>query len=124
MGNVEVSLDEAAYEAELEEQRRSGAEPPAEHHVGGDLEREEHGAQGGHGAPVRDSGHAHGLEQGGGVPKFTVDLGSGTVEPTTSVAVHGHHQALDPVPQVAEVHAQPDDGRYLVFVVAQPERRE
>lgn len=67
-GYVEVGFDEAADEAELEQQRRSGAEPAAEHHVGRHLERDEHAAQRAHGAPVRDVGHANRLEEGGRVP--------------------------------------------------------
>lgn len=121
---VEVGLDEAPDETELEQQRRFGAEPPPEHHVRRHLERDEHAAQGAHGSPVRDLGHAHRLEQGRRVPEFTVILGGGALEPGPAVAIHGHDERLDAVPQVAEVHAQPDDARDFVLFVAQPERRQ
>lgn len=120
--NVEVGLDEAADEAELEQQRRFGAEPPSQHHVRRDLEQEEHGAQGAQGSPVRDVRHADRPEQGLRVAQVTVVLGDRALEPTAAVPVHGHDQRLDAVPQITEVHAQSDQGRYLVLFVAQPER--
>lgn len=122
--NVKVGLDEAADETELEQQRRFGAEPPPEHHVGRHLEREEHAAQGAHRSPVRHVGHADRLEQGRRVSEVAVVCGLGTLEPAAAVAVHGHDQRLNAVPQVTEVHSQLDDGGYLVLLVAQPERRQ
>lgn len=62
--NIEIRFDEAADEAELQQQRRFGAQPSPEHHVRRHLERDEHAAQGAQRAPVRDRGHAHRLEQG------------------------------------------------------------
>lgn len=122
--NIEVGLDEAADETELEQERRFGAEPPPEHHVRSQLEHEEHAAQGTHGSPVRHFGHADRLEQGRRVPEIAVVLALRTLQPAAAVAVYGHDQRLDAVPQVTEVHAQPDDTGYLVLLVAQTERRQ
>lgn len=119
--NVKVGLDEAADEPELEQQRRFGAEPPPEHHVRRDLERDEHAAQGAQRPPVRHLGHADRLEQGRRVPEFAVVLAFGTLQPAAAVAVDGHDERFDAVPQVTEVHAQPDDAGDLVLLVAQTE---